>query len=171
MLKLKHKLKQSQKEKSIMKNTTLCYIENDGKYLLLYRSKIKNDGNDGKYIGIGGHFEENESPYDCIIREVKEETGLDITPKYRGIVTFVSDKYETEQMHLFTATEFTGEECLCNEGTLEWVEKSKLSALPMWEGDYVFLDLLEKREDFFSLKLKYIGNNLTDIYIDNKKCK
>ena len=152
-----------------MKNTTLCYIENDGKYLLIHRIKKKNDCNQGKYIGVGGHFEENESPYECVIREVKEETSLDIIPQYRGIITFVSDKYECEQMHLFTATEFTGEIGDCNEGNLCWIEKSKLKDIPMWEGDYIFLDLLEKRTDFFSLKLSYIGDTLTEIYIDNQK--
>ena len=114
-----------------MKNTTLCYIENDGKYLLLHRTKKKNDGNQGKYMGVGGHFEENESPYDCVIREVKEETGLDIAPKYRGIVTFVSDKYETEQMHLFTSTEFYGDICQCDEGDLYWINKNDIRNLPM----------------------------------------
>ena len=152
-----------------MKNTTLCYIENDGKYLLIHRIKKKNDCNQGKYIGVGGHFEENESPYECVIREVKEETSLDIIPQYRGIITFVSDKYECEQMHLFTATEFTGETGDCNEGNLCWIEKSKLKDIPMWEGDYIFLDLLEKRTDFFSLKLSYKGDTLTEIYIDNQK--
>ena len=152
-----------------MKNTTLCYIENDGKYLLIHRIKKKNDCNQGKYIGVGGHFEENESPYECVIREVKEETSLDIIPQYRGIITFVSDKYECEQMHLFTATEFTGEIGDCNEGNLCWIEKSKLKDIPMWEGDYIFLDILEKRTDFFSLKLSYKGDTLTKIYIDNQK--
>ncbi len=154
-----------------MKNTTLCYIENDGKYLLIHRNKKKNDGNQGKYMGVGGHFEENESPYDCVIREVKEEANLDILPNYRGIVTFVSDKYETEQMHLFSATEFSGEVGECNEGDLCWIDKKDLYSLPMWEGDHIFLKLLDQRTDFFSLKLSYVGDNLTEIYIDNKKCK
>ena len=152
-----------------MKNTTLCYIENDGKYLLIYRNKKKNDCNQGKYIGVGGHFEEKEGPYDCAIREVKEETGLDIKPVYRGIITFASDKYETEQMHLFTATEFTGEICGCDEGDLVWIDKNSLKDLSMWEGDYIFLDLLEKRESFFSLKLRYDGETLTEVYLDNVK--
>jgi len=154
-----------------MKNTTLCYIENNDKYLLIHRVKKKNDCNQGKYIGIGGHFEENEGPYDCVVREVKEETGLDISPVYRGIITFVSDKYETEQMHLFTATEFSGEVGECDEGNLCWIEKSRRGDIPMWEGDYIFLDLLEKRSDFFTLKLSYIGDTLTEVFIDNKKCK
>lgn len=154
-----------------MKNTTLCYIEDNGKYLLIHRGKKKNDGSQGKYMGVGGHFEEKESPYDCVIREAKEETGLDIIPKYRAIITFVSDKYETEQMHLFTATEFTGQLCTTDEGDLHWIDKKEIYSLPMWEGDTVFLRLLENRSDFFSLKLSYIGDNLTEIFIDNKKCK
>ena len=152
-----------------MKNTTLCYLEKNGKYLLIHRGNKKNDGSQGKYMGVGGHFEENESPYDCAIREVKEETGLNMVPKYRAIVTFVSDKYETEQMHLFTSTEFTGTLYQCDEGDLNWYDKSTLKSLPMWEGDTVFLDLLEKRTDFFSLKLCYDGETLTDVYIDNVK--
>lgn len=152
-----------------MKNTTLCYIENDGKYLLIHRGSKKNDGSQGKYMGVGGHFEEKESPYDCAIREAKEETGLNIIPKYRAIVTFVSDKYETEQMHLFTATEFTGQLCTTDEGELHWIDKKEIYNLPMWEGDSVFLDLLEKRNDFFALKLCYDGETLTDVYIDNIK--
>ena len=152
-----------------MKNTTLCYIENDGKYLLIHRGNKKNDGSQGKYMGVGGHFEEKESPYDCAIREVKEETGLDIIPKYRAIVTFVSDKYETEQMHLFTATEFSGSLTQTDEGDLHWIDKEEIYNLPMWEGDSVFLNLLEKRNDFFALKLCYDGETLTDVYLDNIK--
>jgi len=155
-----------------MKNTTLCYIENDGKYLLIRRTKKKNDGSYHKYMGVGGHFEENESPYDCVIREAKEETGLNLLcPKYRAIVTFCSDKYESEQMHLFTCTEFEGTLGNCDEGELVWVSKSELHTLPMWEGDYIFLDLLEKTDEFFSLKLTYDGDNLTGAYLNNKKCK
>lgn len=155
-----------------MKNTTLCYIENDGKYLLIRRTKKKNDGSYHKYMGVGGHFEENESPYDCVIREAKEETGLNLlSPKYRAIVTFCSDKYESEQMHLFTCTEFEGTLGNCDEGELVWVSKSELHTLPMWEGDYIFLDLLEKADEFFSLKLTYDGDNLTGAYLNNKKCK
>lgn len=153
-----------------MKNTTLCYITKEDKYLLLYRNKSKNDGNDGKYIGIGGHFEENESPYECVTREVKEETSLElINPKYRGIVTFSSDKYESEQMHLFTCDSYVGSVGKCDEGELVWVEKSRLKELPMWEGDYVFLELLETRENFFSLKLSYENDKLIQVCIDNKK--
>ena len=146
-----------------MKNTTLCYIENDGKYLLIHRTKKKNDGSYHKYMGVGGHFEDKESPFDCVIREAREETGLTLLkPLYRGIVTFVSSKYETEQMHLFTCTEFEGEISRCDEGDLVWVDKCDLHTLPMWEGDYVFLELLEKKQEFFSLKLEYSGEKLVN---------
>ena len=128
---------------------------------MLHRTKKKGDGNEGKWLGIGGHFEEKESPYDCVIREVKEETGLTLLrPKYRGIVTFASDEYETEQMHLFTCTEFIGELGCCSEGDLYFVEKSRLRDLPMWEGDFLFLELLDTREDFFVMKLEYRGDAL-----------
>ena len=146
-----------------MKNTTLCYIENDGKYLLIHRTKKKNDGSYHKYMGVGGHFEDKESPFDCVIREAREETGLTLLkPLYRGIVTFVSSEYETEQMHLFTCKEFEGEISRCDEGELVWVDKSELHTLPMWEGDYVFLELLEKKQEFFSLKLEYSGEKLVN---------
>ena len=152
-----------------MKNTTLCYLEKDGKYLLIHRTKKKHDGSYDKYMGVGGHFEEKESPYDCAIREVREETGLIMVPKYRAIVTFVSDKYETEHMHLFTSTEFSGELCQCDEGDLNWIDKNSLKELPMWEGDHVFLELLEKRTDFFSLKLCYEGETLVSHTLEHAK--
>lgn len=144
-----------------MINTTLCYIEQDGKYLMLHRIKKENDLNHDKWIGIGGKFEDKESPEDCVIREALEETGLTLEkPKYRGIVTFVSDRYETEWMHLFTADTFSGNIKECDEGVLEWVEKETLYSLPLWEGDKIFLRLLEKDEPFFSLKLCYEGELL-----------
>ncbi len=150
-----------------MKQTTLCYIEKDNKYLMIHRTIKKSDGNDGKWLGIGGHFEDGESPYDCVLREVREETGLTLlTPKYRGIVTFTSDRYETEYMHLFTCAEFSGEIGECSEGELHWVEKSKVCQLPIWEGDKIFLRLLDERDGFFSLKLIYKGNSLFSYKID-----
>ena len=153
-----------------MKNTTLCYIERNGQYLLIHRTKKKNDGSYHKYMGVGGHFEENESPYDCVIREAKEETGLDLqNPQYRGIVTFSSTEYESEQMHLFTCSDFTGELSLCDEGELVWVNKSELKSLPMWEGDYIFLDLLERDSEFFSLKLTYVGEKIKDAILNGKE--
>ncbi len=152
-----------------MRNTTLCYIKKDNNYLMLYRNKKKNDENEGKYVGIGGHFLENESPYDCVVREAFEETGLNIKPIYRGLVTFVSDKYECEQMHLFTCSEFSGVLTDCSEGELRFVNKNELKSIPMWEGDYIFFDLLEKRNDFFTLKLVYEGDTLVSYSIDGAK--
>ena len=154
-----------------MKNTTLCYIEKNGSYLMMLRNKKKNDLNEGKYVGIGGHFLENEDPYECMVREAKEETGLDICPKYRGIVTFISSEYESEQMHLFTATEFSGTLTLCDEGELVFVPKEKLKSLPTWEGDRIFFDLLDTREDFFALKLVYEGDVLVSYSIDGVKIR
>ena len=155
-----------------MKNTTLCYIENENKYLMLHRTKKKNDPNESKYLGVGGHFEEKESPFDCVIREAREETGLTLNaPEYRGIVTFVSNVYETEQMHLFTCKNYSGQLCRCNEGELLWVEKSKVKELPMWEGDIIFLSLLEETKEFFSLKLTYENDSLVGVFLDGKRLK
>ena len=149
-----------------MKNTTLCYIEKDSMYLMMHRVKKKNDENEGKYIGIGGHFLENESPIDCIIREAKEETGLDIKPIYRGIVTFVSNVYETQQMHLFTCQDYEGEITPCSEGELKWIKKSELDKIPLWEGDKIFLDLLNKDAPFFVLKLVYENDTLKEYHLN-----
>lgn len=145
-----------------MFNTTLCYIEKDGAYLMIHRVKKKNDMNKDKWIGVGGKFEPGESPFDCAKREIKEETGLEVKKlNYRGIVTFVSDQFGTEYMHLFTADEFEGEiDYNCDEGTLEWVKKEDVSSLPIWEGDKIFFDLLDKEKRFFSLKLSYAGDKL-----------
>ena len=150
-----------------MQNTTLCYLEKDGKYLMLHRTKKKNDVNEGKWLGIGGHFEEGESPFDCVIREVFEETGLALAEaRYRAVVTFSSDAYECEQMHLFTSSHFVGEMTECAEGELAWVDKKEVLSLPMWEGDSVFLKLLCEKEAFFSLKLVYHGDCLTGAVLD-----
>lgn len=150
--------------------TTLCYIEQDEKYLMLHRVKKENDMNKDKWIGVGGHFEPGESPEECLLREVKEETGLTLTSwKFRGIVSFVSDKWDTEYMCLFTADGFEGEMLPCNEGTLEWVEKSQVTKLPIWEGDKIFLQLLNENRDFFSLKLCYEGEKLAEAVLDGKK--
>lgn len=148
-----------------MKLTTLCYIEKEGCYLLLHRTKKKNDINEGKWIGVGGHFEENESPEDCLLREVLEETGLALNSyRLRGLITFINDKCSPEIMFLFTADEFDGELIECNEGELKWIPKEQIKTLPLWEGDKVFLDLLlsdEKR--FFSIKLSYHGDELMEV--------
>ena len=150
-----------------MKNTTLVYIEKDNKYLMLHRTKKEHDENSGKWIGIGGHFEDGESPDECMLREVFEETGLTITKyRFRGIVTFVSDEYGTEYMHLFTANGFTGNLKECDEGELAWIDKSNVLDLNLWEGDKVFLNLLAQDSPYFSLKLEYKGDRLikTTIY-------
>lgn len=152
-----------------MSNTTLCYIEQEGQYLMLHRVKKKNDINHDKWIGIGGKFEDKESPEDCLIREVKEETGLTLTDyRYRGLVTFVSDRWVTEYMHLFTATAFTGTLIECTEGNLEWVNKDAVQSLPIWTGDKIFLDLLRQEVPFFSLKLSYVGDTLIEAVLNGK---
>lgn len=143
-----------------MRNTSLCYIEKDGQYLMLHRIKKENDINKDKWIGVGGGFEDRESPEECVRREVLEETGLILRNlNYRGIITFVTDKWETEYMHLFTSTDFEGELKDCDEGCLEWIDKSKLLQLDIWEGDKVFLRLLDTDEPFFSLRLEYAGED------------
>ena len=155
-----------------MKQTTLCYLERGDSYLLLHRTKKANDENRDKWIGVGGKFEKGETPEDCLLREVREETGLTLTRwRYRGIVTFLSDVCPAEQMHLFTADAWTGEEHVCDEGDLAWMKKSDFSALPMWEGDRIFLDLLDRDAPFFSLKLVYRGDVLTEAVLDGVKLK
>lgn len=153
-----------------MKLTTLCYIERENKYLMLHRISKENDPNKDKWIGVGGKFEDRESPEECMIREVKEETGLDLIKyQYRGLITFASDKWETEYMHLFTADDFTGELKNCEEGVLEWVEKERILDLTLWEGDKIFLELLQKEKNFFTVKLEYCGEKLvrSDIKVWN----
>ncbi len=143
--------------------TTLCYIERDGKYLMMHRVKKENDVNKDKWVGIGGHFEADETPEECLLREVKEETGLSLTKwRARGIVTFISDQWQTEYMHLYTATDFEGEIGECSEGTLEWIDKKDVYDLPIWEGDKLFFELLEKTQNYFSLKLRYEGDKLVE---------
>lgn len=155
-----------------MLQTTLCYIEQDEKYLMLHRVKKKNDINHDKWIGIGGKFEENESPEDCLLREALEETGLTLNRwRYRGIVTFVSSEYEGEYMHLFTADGFTGELKDCDEGVLEWVDKDAVAALPSWEGDKIFLALIREDVPFFSLKLVYEKDTLVEAVLDGKRIR
>lgn len=147
-----------------MKMTTLCYIENNDCYLMLHRTKKKKDVNKDKWIGVGGHAEGNETPQECLLREVREETGLLLTSyKFRGLITFISDEYEAEMMCLFTADGYTGELITCDEGELEWVKKSEVPQLPTWEGDAQFLKLLlEDEKRFFAMKLRYEGERLVE---------
>ena len=153
-----------------MQNTTLCHIEKDGKYLMLHRVKKKNDLNQDKWVGIGGNFIDKESPEECNTREVAEETGLTLNScRYCGIVTFVSDKWETEYMHIFHSDDFSGTLIDCDEGVLEWVDKQALYDLPIWEGDKIFLKLIEQKVPFFSLKLEYVGERLVNAVLNGKR--
>lgn len=152
-----------------MINTTLCHIEKDGKYLMLHRTKKVNDLNHDKWIGIGGKFEDKESPEECNKRETLEETGLTLnSARYCGIVTFVSDKYPTEYMHIFHSKDFCGNIKQCDEGELCWVDKNALYSLPIWQGDKIFLRLIEQERPFFSLKLEYKGETLVNAVLDGR---
>ena len=150
--------------------TTLCYLEQDGKYLMMHRVKKDHDINEGKWIGVGGHFEEGESPEECLLREVKEETGYILTSwRFRGLVTFTADNTPTEYMCLYTADAWTGEMTECREGALEWVDKDKVCSLNIWEGDKIFFRLLEEEAPFFSLKLRYEGDCLKEAVLDGER--
>ncbi len=141
--------------------TTLCYIEKENRYLMMHRIKKKQDANHDKWIGIGGHLEADESPEDCLLREVREETSLTLTSfRLRGIITFISDEWDTEYMFLYTADEFLGTVGECSEGSLEWIPKEQVFDLPVWEGDRLFFRLLAEDAPFFSLKLVYSGDRL-----------
>ena len=149
--------------------TTLCYIEKGDQYLMLHRVKKEHDINKDKWIGVGGKFEDKESPEDCLFREVREETGLTLTSwKFRGIITFVTDRYETEFMHLYTADDWEGEMIECNEGNLEWLDKKEVFNLKVWEGDKIFFRLLKEERPYFSLKLVYEGDTLKQAVLDGK---
>ena len=155
-----------------MKQTTLCYIDDGERYLMLHRVKKENDASHGKWIGVGGKCEADESPDECMLREVKEETGLEITKwRYRGIVTFISDTWPNEYMHLFTASGWRGEPDMTidDEGTLAWIPKTDLMGLNLWEGDRIFLRLLlDEEQPFFSLKLIYENDEMTSAKLDGK---
>lgn len=155
-------------ERIAMINTTLCYIEKDNKYLMLHRTKKENDVNEGKWIGVGGKFEKDETPEECLLREVKEETGLVLTEyKLRAVITFISDSWETEYMYLFTANEFTGELITCDEGELKWVEKDRILNLNIWEGDKIFLKKMIEEDNFFTLKVIYEGDKLVESVLED----
>lgn len=153
-----------------MKETTLCYIQRGYDYLMLHRVKKENDVNKDKWIGIGGRIEDGETPEECVLREVMEETGLTLTDyRYRGIVRFRSDQYEAEDMHLYTAIGFEGELTKCDEGVLEWIDRDDLYNLPLWEGDKLFLGLIRTNVDFFDLLLQYNGNKLVSASLNGEK--
>ena len=155
-----------------MLNTTLCYVTRGNDVLMLHRVKKKNDINKDKWIGIGGKFEAEESPDECLLREAREETALQLTSwKCRGVVTFLSDRYEGEYMYLFTADGYTGELKECDEGDLEWITRQKLNSLPKWEGDQIFLDLLWQNAPFFLLTLRYHGDTLVEAILNGEKIR
>lgn len=152
-----------------MKNTTLCYLERGGCYLMLHRTKKEQDENAGKWVGVGGKLEPGESPDACLVREVKEETGFTLHGwRFRGVVSFLSDIYEAEQMFLFTSEAFSGVLHECDEGELAWVEKEKVPGLPLWEGDKVFLRLLAQDAPPFLLTLRYEGQRLVQAVYDGR---
>ena len=155
-----------------MRNTTLCHIEKDGKYLMLHRVKKKNDLNHDKWVAVGGKFEDKESPEECNFRETLEETGLTLNSvRYCGIVTFVSDKWETEYMHIFCSDDFSGEIKACDEGDLCWIPKEDVYNLTIWEGDKIFLHLMDENAPFFSLKLEYVGDTLIKAVLNGEQIK
>ena len=144
-----------------MINSTLCYIEKDGQYLMLHRIKKKNDLNHDKWIGVGGRFEKDESPDECLLREVREETGYILDRwQFRGVITFINDRWVTEYMYLFTADQYHGDRIDCDEGVLEWVDKDKVCELPLWEGDKLFFPLLARDIPPFLMTLRYVDDKL-----------
>ena len=145
-----------------MDKTVLAYIKNKDSYLMLFRNKKKNDINEGKYVGIGGHIELGESPEEAVVREVKEETNLDLTSyELRGKLYFESDGYE-EMIYLYTG-EASGNLSECDEGELSYIPIEKVRDYKMWEGDYFFLRLIEKDEPYFELTLEYLDDKLIKI--------
>lgn len=158
-----------------MEFTTLCYLERDDEFLMLHRNRKEKDINKDKWIGVGGHFEQGESPEECLLREVYEETGLTLLEwRFRGIITFsfqksFDEEIVTEYMCLYTANKWTGNQIECNEGELVWIKKNHVMDLNLWEGDRIFLEKLLKDDGFFSLKLSYMGENLIETVLDGKR--
>ena len=155
-----------------MHNSTLCYVIRGDEVLMLHRVKKKNDINKDKWIGIGGKFEFEESPDECLLREAKEETGLTLTSwKCRGVVTFLNEECDGEYMYLFTADGFEGDLKECDEGDLQWVSREFLNELPKWEGDQIILDLLWQDSPFFLLTLRYRGDRLVEAVLNGEKIR
>lgn len=155
-----------------MFNTTLCYLENErGEYLMLHRVKKEHDVNQDKWIGVGGKFEGDESPDECLLREVREETGVTLTDfRFRGVITFSAEGWEGEYMYLFTASRWTGQfRRDCDEGELEWVPRERVCDLPIWEGDKIFFRLLKEDRPAFLLKLEYRGDCLIRAVLDGRE--
>ena len=154
-----------------MKLTTLCYINDHDLYLMLFRNKKQDDPNEGKWIGIGGRVEEGEAPWECMKREVWEETGLTVTEaSFLGVITFISDCWEDEMMFLYRADGFTGSlKGDCPEGTLSWIDKDRIMSLPLWEGDKLFLPELIDKKKSIHMKLVYEGETLKEAYRFDEK--
>lgn len=153
-----------------MRATTLCYIQRDDQYLMLHRIRKHKDPNQNKWIGVGGGIEDGETPDQCLLREVKEETGFTLTSwKKRGVIDFISDTWEDEIMHLYTADGFTGEIIDCDEGVLQWVKIADVLTLPLWEGDRVFLKLLQQDAPYFHLRLQYHGEALAGAVLNGEE--
>ena len=151
-------------------STTLCYLEREDAYLMLHRIKKQDDYNHDKWVGVGGKFERFESPEDCLVREVREETGLTMrTPQYRGIVDFYCAPWPAERMHLYICTDFCGKMTDCDEGCLEWVDKNAVQDLPIWQGDKIFFKLLAEDAPFFHLELTYEGDVLVKAVLDGEE--
>ncbi len=150
-----------------MKITTLGYLIHEGSYLMLHRTKKANDPNHAKWIGVGGHVENGETPDECFVREVNEETGLTLhSLRLRGIITFISDEWEDELMFLYTSDDYSGSLIECNEGELAYIPEDRILTLPLWEGDRIFLQALLEDAPFFTLKLKYHGETLIEALMD-----
>lgn len=155
-----------------MIDSSLCYLYRGDEVLMMHRTRKKNDMNHDKWIAVGGRFEKGESPEECALREVREETGLTmVSPLYRGVVTFINDQYETERMHLFTCEQWTGEMTDCDEGELVWIPKERMDTLPQWEGDRIFHRLLKEGGPFFRLELVYSGERLLSADLDGRPLK
>lgn len=147
-----------------MRLTTLCYIEQNDCYLMMHRTKKENDQSRGKWLGVGGKLETDESPEDCLNREVMEETGLTVLAyEFAGVITFLSDIWETEYMFIYVVKSFSGELTECDEGDLHWIPKSEVMHLNLWEGDRVFLKLLLEGRYGFSLRFVYRGDDLEEV--------